>query len=144
MRCYHHEERLRQCQDKAAPGYQVVGPTARSEHARAAARMSFPKGSPLNGTAGIVLQTLSKQNRMLACNSGISPLRRARQVEATSSEDQWVVCASWIDLPNTHRDDPCPHFSARLPTTRLSILLSSGFCSSPKDLRAAVRTASAV
>ena len=25
MRCYHHEESLRQRQDKAAPGYQVVG-----------------------------------------------------------------------------------------------------------------------
>jgi uncharacterized caspase-like protein len=37
-----------------------------------------------------------------------------------------------------------PQFEVRLPTTRLSILLNSGFCSSPNDFRAAVRTASAV
>lgn len=37
-----------------------------------------------------------------------------------------------------------PQFAVRLPTTRLSILLNSGFCSSPNDFRAAVRTASAV
>ena len=139
---------------RAAPGI------SRRTSPRPAARMSFPKGAGSTWSASASRGRWSSvsplEERSPSSWPGLtrpsSPICTSCLTAAAGATGCPVQVAGMTKSPPRKGEGQCRKSqradvltsTARLPTTRLSILLSIGFCSTPNDFRAAVRTLSAV